>query len=419
MKYRGEKPKARWARTGALAVSLFALVLAGIAFSEAMHGQGPAASSPETPGSSNNASAPPWEWPTPDAAPLQIDRGAAGLWQTLLKLHTRASLLMVTAHPDDEDGGMLAYESRGQGARAILFTLNRGEGGQNVMSDDFWDALGLVRTEELLAADRYYDVQQFWGTVADFGFSKTREEALELWGHDRLLEEAVRVVRMTRPLVITAVFVGGPTDGHGHHSSSGEIAQEVFAAAGDPNMFPEQIRAGLRPWSPLKMYARVPFFPISDKGMLDSATGKYHPVRFYDFVTKTWSEGPLSTTVEIPEGNGDPVLGATYTQIAREGWSLQKSQNNGGGIPLAAPAAAPYHRFASSVPAADKEKSYFDGIDISLGAIADLAAGQDNGFVKEGLGRINSSVERAMAGFSVSDPEKVAPASGRRLERNE
>ena len=116
-------------------------------------------------------------------------------------------------------------------------------------------------------------------------------------------------------------------------------------------MFPEQIRAGLRPWSPLKMYARVPFFPISDKGMLDSATGKYHPVRFYDFITKTWSEGPLSTNVEIPEGNGDPVLGATYTQIAREGWSLQKSQNNGGGIPLAAPTAAPYHRFASSVPA--------------------------------------------------------------------
>ena len=171
IKYRGEKPKARWARTGALAVSLFALALAGIAFSRAMHGQAPA--------SGSTASAPPWEWPTPNAAPLQIDRGAAGLWQTLLKLHTRASLLLVTAHPDDEDGGMLAYESRGQGARAILFTLNRGEGGQNVMSDDFWDALGLVRTEELLAADRYYDVQQFWGTVADFGFSKTREEALD------------------------------------------------------------------------------------------------------------------------------------------------------------------------------------------------------------------------------------------------
>jgi LmbE family N-acetylglucosaminyl deacetylase len=393
-------------------VGIAALALAGVVFSGAMQGQEPAASSAaaraET-GSSPSASAPPWEWPTPNAAPLQIDRGAAGLWQTLLKLHTRASLLMVTAHPDDEDGGMLTYESRGQGARAILFTLNRGEGGQNVMSDDFWDALGLVRTEELLAADRYYDVQQFWGTVADFGFSKTREEALELWGHDRLLEEAVRAVRMTRPLVITTVFVGGPTDGHGQHAASGEIAQEVFTAAGDPNMFPEQIRAGLRPWSPLKMYARVPFFPISDKGMFDSATGKYHPVRFYDFVKKTWSDGPLSTNAEVPEGNGDPALGATYTQIAREGWSLQKSQNDGGGIPLAAPTASPYHRFDSSVPASDKEKSYFDGIDISLGGIAGLAAGQDIVFLKNALGRINFSVERAMSGFSLSDPEKIAP----------
>ena len=396
----------RRARIGAFGLGLLALAIIALMFSGATRGQGPAA----TPGPNDpsSAAAPPWE-PTPDARPLEIDRGAAGLWQTLLKLHTRASLLMLVAHPDDEDGGMLAYESRGQGARAILLTLNRGEGGQNVMSDDFWDALGLVRTEELLAAGRYYDVQQFWTTVADFGFSKTREEALDLWGHDRLLADAVRVVRMTRPLVIASVFVGGPTDGHGHHSASGQIAQEAFAAAGDPNMFPEQIRAGLRPWSPVKMYARVPIFPVSEKGMFDSATGKYLPVRFYDFIHKTWSEGPLSTNLEIPEGGGDPVLGATFTQIARQGWSLQKSQNGGGGIPLAAPTAAPYHRFGSTIPAADKEQSYFDGIDTSVGGIADLAGNQDNAFLKEGLGRINSAAERAMAGFSVSEPEKVAP----------
>jgi LmbE family N-acetylglucosaminyl deacetylase len=396
-------------------LALLALVLLGVAFSGALRGQTPAAASSaanETSSTANDqssAAAAPWEWPTPDARPLDIDRGAAGLWQTLLKLHTRASLLMLTAHPDDEDGGMLTYESRGQGARAILLTLNRGEGGQNVMSDDFWDALGLVRTDELLAADRYYDVQQFWTTVADFGFSKAREEALDLWGHDRLLADAVRVVRMTRPLVITSVFVGGPTDGHGHHAAAGQIAQEVFVAAGDPKMFPEQIRAGLQPWSPVKMYARVPNFPISDKGMLDSATGKYHPVRFYDFIHKTWSEGPLSTNLEIPEGDGDPVLGPSFTQIAREGWSHQKSQNGGGGIPLTAPIAVPYHRFASSIPAGDKEKSYFDGTDTSLAGIADLARGQDDAFLKEGLSRINSAVERAMAGFSVSDPEKAGP----------
>jgi LmbE family N-acetylglucosaminyl deacetylase len=409
---RAEEPQVRRSiGVGAIALVLLMVTIVALAFSGAVRGQAPAASS--APNDPSSASAAPWEWPAPDARPLEIDRGAAGLWQTLLKLHTRASLLMLVAHPDDEDGGMLTYESRGQGARAILLTLNRGEGGQNVMSDDFWDALGLVRTEELLAAGRYYDVQQFWSTVADFGFSKTREEALELWGHDRLLEDAVRVVRMTRPLVITSVFVGGPTDGHGHHAAAGQIAQEVFAAAGDPKMFPEQIRAGLRPWSPVKMYARVPIFPISDKGMFDSATGKYQPVRFYDFIHKTWSEGPLSTNLEIPEGEGDPVLGATFTQVARLGWSLQKSQNGGGGIPLAAPVAAPYHRFASSIPAPDKEhdkeQSYFDGVDISVAGIADLASGQDSAFLKEGLDGINSAVERAMAGFSVSEPEKIAP----------
>jgi LmbE family N-acetylglucosaminyl deacetylase len=396
------------ARLGAATLGLATVAMLAAAFSGAVRGQGPAAPSSAGDATIGTTPAPP-DLATPDARPLQIDSGAAGLWQTLLKLHTRASLLMLTAHPDDEDGGMLAYESRGQGARAILLTLNRGEGGQNVMSDDFWDALGLVRTEELLAADRYYGVEQFWTTVADFGFSKTREEALQVWGHDRLLEDAVRVVRMTRPLVITSVFVGGPTDGHGQHGAAGQIAQEVFAAAGDPNVFPEQIRAGLRAWSPVKMYARVPIFPISDKGMFDSATGKYLPVRFYDFIHKTWSEGPLSTNVEIPEGDASPVLGASFTQIAREGWSHQKSQNGGGGIPLAGPIAAPYHRFGSTISAGDKEKSYFDGIDVSLGGIAELARGQDDAFLKEGLGRINSAIERAMAGFSVSEPEKTAP----------
>ena len=113
------------------------------------------------------------------AEQLPFDRGAAGLWQTLKKLHTRASLIMFTAHPDDEDGGMLTYESRGQGARSVLLTLNRGEGGANVMSPDYFDALGLVRTEELLAADRYYGTQQYWTRVCDYGFSKSLQEAID------------------------------------------------------------------------------------------------------------------------------------------------------------------------------------------------------------------------------------------------
>src|SRR5712664_4128977 len=121
---------------------------------------------------------------SPEAHELPINRGSTALWQSLMKLHTRASLIMVTAHPDDEDGGMLTYESRGQGARVVLFTLNRGESGANVMSPDFFDSLGLVRTEELLAAGRYYGVEQYFGQVVNNGFSKTKEETLQAWSHE-------------------------------------------------------------------------------------------------------------------------------------------------------------------------------------------------------------------------------------------
>jgi LmbE family N-acetylglucosaminyl deacetylase len=353
---------------------------------------------------------------TPDGRPLQIDRGAAGLWQTLLKLRTRASLLMIVAHPDDEDGGMLTLESRGRGTRTAMLTLNRGEGGQNVMSDDFEDALGLVRTQELLSADRYSGVQQFFSRVADFGFSKTREESLSLWGHDRVLADAVRVVRTTRPLVVTSVFVGGPTDGHGHHQVAGQIAQEVFAAAGDPTMFPDQLREGLRPWSPLKMYARVPTAANSPKGIRDSATGKYSPVRFYDYIRKQWSDGMPSVDVEIPEGTFDAVLGATYLQVAREGFALQKSQNGGGGIPYAGPMKVPYHRYASQLPANGKEGSFFDGIDVSLMGIASLAQGQQNVFLKDGLSKVDVLIGNAISAFSLDHPEKVAPLLAQGLQ---
>src|SRR5947209_17632890 len=197
--------------------------------------------------------------PSVEAHEIPANRGASALWQSLKKLNTRASLMMFTAHPDDEDGGMLAYESRGQGVRVALLTLNRGEGGANVMSSDYFDALGLVRTMELLIAGRYYGVDQYWTRVIDYGFSKTKAESSKMWTHDRVLYDAVRVVRMVRPLVITSVFVGGPSDGHGNHQTAGAMAQEAFKAAGDPNMFPDQIKAGLQPWTPLKVYARQPF----------------------------------------------------------------------------------------------------------------------------------------------------------------
>ncbi len=316
---------------------------------------------------------------------ISVNQGSAALWQSLKKLHTRASLIMVTAHPDDEDGGMLAYESRGRGTRVALLTLNRGEGGANVMSPDYFDALGLVRTMELLSAGRYYGVDQYWTRVVDYGFSKTMPESIGKWTHSRVLADVVRVVRIARPLVITSVFVGGPSDGHGNHQTAGAMAQEVFKAAGDPAMFPEQIRAGLRPWSPLKDYARTP------GGRRGAASSP-------------------AANVEVPQGTYDPVLGQSYVQISREGLGYQKTQNGGPSVPPPGPVTSAYHRYGSTVPAGDKEGSFFDGIDVSLMGIATLAKGGDTGFLETGLREINAAVEEAIAKFSPARPEQTAPA---------
>ena len=290
--------------------------------------------------------------PSDIALPLPEDRGAAAVEQSLRRLSTTSSVMMIVAHPDDEDGALLTYLSRGLGVRTILLTLNRGEGGQNAMSADADDALGLIRTNELLRADEFYGAKQLWGTEADFGFSKTQEESFAKWGHDRVLYDAVLAVRRERPQVIVSTFVGGVSDGHGHHQVSGEIAQEVFKVAGDPTVFPEQLRegkhgeAGLQPWQPLAVYSMVPFAPITEKGILDYATGKWAPARFKNYVTGEWTEGALSTDVTLPVGKLDPVLGRSYVQIARQGWGEQKSQNGGANPALSGPATTSYHLWA-------------------------------------------------------------------------
>ncbi|GGH16946.1 PIG-L family deacetylase [Silvibacterium dinghuense] len=349
---------------------------------------------------------------SPDAQTLPEDRGADGLAQTLKKLHTWASLMMIVAHPDDEDGGMLTLESRGLGARTAILTLTRGEGGQNAMSGEADDALGLIRTNELLLADQYSGTEQLFSRVADYGFSKTLEEAHQQWGRDRVLYDVVRAVRMNRPLVVTSVFTGNITDGHGHHQMSGEAAQEVFRMAGDPNVFPDQIAAGLRPWSPLKVYARLPFFSVTSKGMFDYATNKWAPVRFYDYVQQKWSDTAPTADVEIPEGNYDPILGRSYVQMAREGWAQQKSQYGGGNPPLPGDFSVAYHRYGSHVqePAADggRETNFFDGIDTSLAGIASLAHG-DTAFLTAALKEIDQHVMTATFNYLPSNPAKIAP----------
>jgi LmbE family N-acetylglucosaminyl deacetylase len=348
--------------------------------------------------------------PMVDATPIPPDRGAAATWQALKKLHTRASLMMIVAHPDDEDGATLAYESRGEGARVALLTLDRGEGGANVMSADYWDALGLVRTEELLQAGRYYGLDaQYFTSMADYGFSKALDEALSQWGHERVLEQAVRVVRTVRPLIVCSVFVGGPTDGHGQHATAGLMAQEVFNAAADPKMFPEQIKEGLPPWAPVKTYGRAPFLRVSEKGMYDYANHTWGPVGVTNHVTGKWEPGKPSVTVEVPSGTYDTTIGETYSQVSRTGLGYQASQNGGPSVPLPQAQPSGYHRFGSHIDAEPTEQSFFDGIDTSLAGIASLADTKDQSLLSTKLKEINTFVERAISQFSAQQPSAIAP----------
>lgn len=345
-----------------------------------------------------------------NALPLPEDRGAAALEQSLKRLGTWASLMMIVAHPDDEDGSMMTYESRGQGVRASQLTLTRGEGGQNAISADIYDALGVIRTNELLRADQYYGVKQYWGTEADFGFSKTQEEAFTQWGHDRVLYDAVLAIRRERPLVLVSTFVGGVTDGHGQHQVSAAIEQEAYRAAGDAKVFPEQFALGVRPWSPRAVFSRMPFAPVTNKGMFDYATGKWAPMKFYNYVTKEWSTRELSADVTIQTGSYDPVLGRTYTQIAREGWGQQKSQNGGGNPTLSDGGESEYHRWAASVEGLNGvQTSFFAGMPTSIEGLASLVSGTPPAWLTTGLSDVAAKVSAAQKAYVPTHPEAIAP----------
>ena len=345
--------------------------------------------------------------PTAIALPLAEDRGAAALEQSLKRLSTTASLMMIVAHPDDEDGALLTYLSRGLGVRCTLLTLTRGEGGQNAMSADSYDALGLIRTNELLRAGEFYGAKQLWGTEVDFGFSKTQEEAFAKWGHDRVLYDAVLAVRRERPQIIVSTFVGGITDGHGHHQVSGEIAQEAFKAAADPKVFPEQLKDGLQPWQPLAVYSMVPFARVTDGKMFDYATGKWAPAKFKNYVTGEWSTEVPSTDVSVPIGMLDPVLGRSYLQIAREGWGEQKSQNGGGNPTLSGPAKTNYHLWAVAPEAAQiphihgEPGGLFYNIDVridtSLLGLAKLARNSPPAWLTTSLRQLYDGLDRFRA----------------------
>jgi LmbE family N-acetylglucosaminyl deacetylase len=283
--------------------------------------------------------------------PLPQETGASGLQEMLLRLRTTARLMQTVAHPDDEDGGMLTLESRGKGVTALLLTLNRGEGGQNKVGSNLFDVLGVLRTLELLGADRYYGVEQRFTRVADFGFSKNADETFQKWqGHEIPLGDMVRVIRTFRPDVLVARFSGTERDGHGHHQASSILAREAFRAAADPSRFPEEIKEGLPPWQAKKFYV----------GNVCGFGPQTCPAENY--------------TVKLNTGEPNSRLGMSYAQFALEGLRHQQSQGVGAFSIDSGPRYT-FYKLVDSVlpPTVDKdghEQDFFDGIDTSLPGLA-------------------------------------------------
>jgi LmbE family N-acetylglucosaminyl deacetylase len=228
------------------------------------------------------------------------DRGAMGLSQALKRLDVIGSVLHTGAHPDDENSALLAWLARGQGARTAYLSATRGEGGVNLLGGELFEALGVIRTEELYGARRLDHAQQFFTPNYEFGFSKSADDTFTKWPHDQILGDFVRVIRYFRPEIIISRFTGTPRDGHGHHQVAGIITQEAFKAAADPSRFPEYGK----PWQAKKLYLNAGGGPND--------------------------QNTPPTGLAINVGEFDEALGRSYSQIASEGRSVHRSQGQGG-----------------------------------------------------------------------------------------
>lgn len=316
---------------------------------------------------------------------LHADRGAAGAWHRIRKLATTASILHVTAHPDDEHSGMLTLASRGWGARTALLSLNRGEAGANAIGPELFDGLGLIRTRELVLSGRYYGLDDLYFTTAvDYGYSKTVEETFRSWDREAVLEDMVRVLRLNRPIVVVSRFHGSRRDGHGNHHAAGVLTPEAVAAAADPERFPDQIaREGLRPWRVARLY----------RGGVRAGE-------------------PYQVAVDA---NGySPSLGMTYQRWASMGLSLQRSQTSGrmrrGGGQVYW-----YERVGEPGAGGDAGDNFFAGLDTRLTGLPALLDEEVDAGVAGRLAEVQDVIDGVVRDFDFTAPEASVAGLARGL----
>jgi LmbE family N-acetylglucosaminyl deacetylase len=305
--------------------------------------------------------------------PISGMKGEVGLGLRLRQLKTTAVLMQAVAHPDDENNAMLAATGWGQGVRTVVVSATRGDGGQNEIGPELFDALATARTEELVSVHQFDGAEQFFTRAVDFGYSFSVDETFEKWGRQEILGDYVRMIRTIRPDVIIAMRPDG-TGGGQHHQASAVISREAFLAAGNTAKFPGQIREGLRPWQPKKFYYTGRF----------GFAGEPPP-----------PSGATLTTVDT--GAYDPLLGESYAEIGSRARSHHKTQGMAQLLSLPGPSSGGYQLVESAIPGL-KEKgdaSLFDGIDTSVPGLARYVPGEVPAALTAGLAAIADAVTAA------------------------
>jgi LmbE family N-acetylglucosaminyl deacetylase len=319
--------------------------------------------------------------------PVDEEQGHVALGLALRHLANAGIYMMATAHPDDENNGLLVMLNRGQGYRTTLATATRGNGGQNEIGPELFEPLGVLRTEELAAMHRFDGAEQYFTRAVDFGYTIDVNETLAQWGRDEIIGDYVRLIRTIRPDVISAMSPTALGPGqHAHHALSAILSREAYKVAGDPAKYPEQIKDGLRAWQPKKFYVTV-----GGQG----------------------GNPPAGTRVcRVDLAVYDSLLGRTFAQIGTEARSMHKCQGQAQLLALPGPAAATLQLAESAIPGQmDKdERTPFDGVDTSITGIAKFAGARPPRDLVAGVAAISAAVQSAQKKFEIeSDYAALVP----------
>jgi hypothetical protein len=340
------------------------------------------------------------------------DSGHVALGLAIRKLNVAGTFMQAPAHPDDETNALFALFTHGMGLRSIDVQNNRGEGGQNEIGPELFRDIGVLRTSELLSAHRIDGAEQYFTRAIDYGYSFDPEEVIKKWGRPDIVGDYVRLIRTMRPDVLVTMNIQG-RGGDRAHEATTVLVREAYLAAGNAAMFPEQIRDGLRPWQPKKLYFSAGFG--GGRGGRGGRGGDA-PVP---------AQPPAGVRLtRVNTTAYDALLGRTYAEIGADARSNHKCQGAGGGVPAlpgfgggrgpgGGQAGGPtYQLMDSRIPGQMQkdESGIFDAIDLSLAGIAQYAGANPPDALKSGLASVVEQAERATKAFAAGDDAgTVAP----------